>query len=361
MLFLSLFSVSCMENQVHFRGLSDQEIAVASIFEKEPKPHEKKEVFEVGGYQTSKVDILMVVDSSQSMFHHLDQLGQSLSDLLSVIKGYDWQIGFITANHGRGQKGIFQDKWQNYVHSKKPRYGRLMNLELNGQVLPSRILNKKKSNYKKIFYHTLSHALGIDCKKPPYCSGNSEQPLRSLKSAIERYDLDNKDFFRPEADLVTIIVGNEDERSDDQARATRAQEVVDSFNETFKGQNKNFINFNIVITNDNCRRQEQSHSGVATVGSIVMELAQLTKGQNIDICTKDYGLQLRTISQHIKQTLNNSLVLKNKPIPETVEIDFVDKLYREIPWSLVGKRIIFNRKVADPMKVVVYYKTSSKQ
>ncbi len=360
---LLFFFISC-GNGTNFQRLLFEEKGVTSFPSSinVPTDYDRKETFLLNESQKKlPVDILVIVDTSKSMRHHLDKLGKSLSHLLSVIYNYDWQMAFTSTDHGdhnyvvRSTRTV-QQKWQDNLNTQKPKFGRLMRLDNGRRVLKETVLNKQMSDYKNIFYHTLSHASDVNCNRPPYCGGILEQPLRSLKSSIERQQLDNDHFFRPEADLVTLIVTNEDERDEDKKRATKAQEVVDTFNEIFSGLNKQFINFSILVKDQDCQNQEMKKGRVATKGEIIKELAILTGGENINICSEDYGLHLEKISRHIKVNLENSLVLSAVPIPRSVHIDFGH--FKEIPWSLVGKKIVFKGKIDSTIPISVYYQVS---
>lgn len=308
----------------------------------------------------SPVDLLLVVDSSQSMYHHLDKLGRSLSYLLSVLSDYDWQLAFTTVDHGdhENPKDLLQAHWKNNLYSQNFGFGRLMPLDDGVQILQNRILTKNQTQYSNIFYHTLSHASQIDCHRPPYCAHRLEQPLRALKSALERVALDNQDFFRPQADLVTLIITNEDERSEDFERGTQAEDVLQTFYHLF-GNSKKFINYNILVQDEECLAQEKSLGGTqfgrASLGIRVAELAYLTGGINIDICSDDYGRPLESISHHIKKSLETSLILKKEPVKGSVQIDFNG--HPEVSWSLLGRKILFHEPHQIQGEILIFYET----
>lgn len=286
------------------------------------------------------VDILIVADSSQSMYHHLNSLGKSLSSLLSVIKEYNWQIGFISADHGDHDPTVeLQDNWKNHVHAKNGRFGNFMFLDQKNSVL-QKFLTAQTPNYENVFLQTLSHDdKKIDCNKAPHCTFRTEQPLRSLQSAIKRSVLNNKAFFRPEADLITLIITNEEERSEDPTRATSAQDVMDTFYQMF-GNNKRFLAFNFFVTDDICLETESQQGSVASVSKSLFKLAELTGGSNVSICSTNYNKELKTISQYIKNSLESFIVLKNKPIPSSLKIQFDDT---ELEWELQDSQILFQR------------------
>lgn len=302
------------------------------------------------------IDILIVADTSPSMFHHLNDLGRSLSSLLSVISHYDWQIGITSADHGDHHNPLnAQETWKNHVQDSKGRFGCLMNLENNKQILQTKILNSKVPNYDRVFYHSLSHDSQIKCQLPPYCHAQVEQPLRSLKSAIQRVHLDNRSFFRSTADFVSIIITNEEERAEDRERATSAQEVVQTFNNTFSHLDKKFIAFNILVMDKDCYREEKRQGKASHIAYSIAELAELTGGYNISICSPDYGSALAGLSRYIKNSLENSILLKKEPIPGTVQVEFING--QELKWKQYGRNIVFENRNSRTIETVISYKS----
>lgn len=303
-------------------------------------------------------DILIVADTSKSMSHRLSQLGHSLSDLLSVIANYDWQIGITSVDHGDHEDpSSLQQSWRDYILEPHGRYGGLMKLENDSRVLNTKILTSEMVGYEDIFLHSLSHGSNRECHRPPYCHPRLEQPLRSLKSAIQRALLDNASFFRPSADFVSLIITNEEERAEDRKRATTARQVVQTFNETFGHLNKQYIAFNILVTEETCLQSEKAISEQAQIAYSVAELAELTGGYNISLCQQNYGQELRKLSQHIKNSLENSIVLKTEPIAETIQIDFIKGA--QLSWEQFGRNIIFENRDSQATEVSVSYQSQN--
>ncbi len=314
------------------------------------------------------VDILVVADVSGSMHHRLYDLGRSLSDLLSAILDYDAQIAFTTADHGdHGHTAASsQDQWQEQIANPSPAFGRLMFLEDSGRILKRRVLTTDISNYESIFFHTVSHYPVMDCDLPPGCHGSLEQPLRALKSAIERARFDNQDFFRPHADFVSLIITNEGERDEDKERATNPEEVVEAFYRVFgrraRGRQKasgriksgkKFIAFNILVKDEQCRQREAGSGG--SMGEKTARLALLTGSaeNNISICDESYGPGLQRISLYIKNSLENSVIISEDPIPDSVRVEFQNS--KKIPWTLLGRRIVFREKISRQAAIEIYY------
>ena len=358
--------------------VKEKEVKEEEVKEEEEEVKEKELVFTLKPEEKRKLDILFVLDTSESMDHHLQKLGSRLLFLLESISDYDWQIGFITADHGdhaiaEGKNknkisSFLEDKWEDHIASSKFAFGKLMPLELEPvqltdqswefNVLDQKILNSKTPNYKNIFFHTVSHYPNKKCNFPPFCQKPMEQPLRSLKSAIERVNLDNKNLFRPGADFVSLIISNEKERLEDTSRATSAQEVVDVFNFLLKPMEKRFFAFNILVLDKDCQKSEHERGGrKALTASLALnnigKLADLTGGENISICKEDYGPELQKISQVIEIFVEQSLDIPEAFDPSSLQVEFLSG--EPVPWELVGNRLIFKEKVKQTKELKVSY------
>ena len=351
LLFISSILGACGETSVRFYSES-----VSKQVEEPFLDGFREEFFEIENDTKYPLDILIVVDSSSSMNGHLESLGKSLSDILSVISDYDWQIAFTTVDHGDHeqvlQKLSSEEEWQDHASDLFPRFGNLMFLEKNGRISNKKILTQNTDFFEKVFYDTLSHFPERDCTLPPFCHKYLEQPLRSLKSALERSNLDSESFFRSNADFVSIIVTNEDERDEDASRATSAEEVVQAFNQLFNSSKK-FLSFGIIVNDENCLNQELQKSQKAKQATRIAKLAQLTGGENLSICDENYSPNLQRISSVIKSHTERSVFLKELPFVDSVEVEVLQG--SPAPWVLFGKRLVFKGKLEEGTQVHVQY------
>ena len=350
LLFFLTFLLSC-NSETHFQSLSEK----STVFNGSFSGKQEIEDFVLKG-KKSLVDFLIAVDTTPSMYHHLRDFGHSLPDLLHFISNYDWQAGITSVDHGdhENPSGLQQD-WRDYILEPYGRFGGLMNLENGSRILNLKILTPRVPNYEQVFFHSLSHYPDRECHRAPHCHPPLEQPLRSLIAAMERALLDNRDLFRSSADLVTFTIGNEPERAEDRARATQAKQVVQTFNRVFGHLDKKFIAFNILIMHEDCLTAERKKTEVAAMAHSIAELATLTGGENISICHPNYGQALRKLSEKIKNSLENSILLKKEPIPNTVEVKFVKG--SRLKWEQHGRNIIFKNRNTRPVHVSVSYQS----
>lgn len=310
------------------------------------------EVFELKDRHTA-VDVLFVLDVSKSMRGNLNKVGRNLSSLLSHISQMNWQIGFTTADHGDHvflNQSFSSARWDKYF-GVDPYFGRLMNLELKGKPLDFYILNNNTENYEQIFIDTLTTNEGPQmCNLAPYCQGDHEQPLRVLQSSMLRPE--NQFFFREDSDLVSIIITNEDERTEDPDMATTAREVKDTFYQKF--QNKDLYSFNILVKSEDqeCLKK-QSKNTQASYGARIAELAYITGGKNLSICKDDYELALQEISQLIKGRILSNIYLSEYPDPTSITISTMP--FQQTQWELEGRHIKFTPSLSYKTTIEVNY------
>ena len=383
---LTLFLLSC-QGEIQFLSIGSKNEEVITVQKSDKALEEESKITEpveeplkykeylvtLKANQKRQLDILLVLDISGSMDHHLLKLGSRVLSLLDSISDYDWQIGFTTADHGdhiitrTTNKNKAEDLWEDHINDSGASFGKLMPLETlpiqkskdswDFKILDQKILNAGVPNYKDIFFSTVSHFPQKNCDWPPFCQKDLEQPLRALKSAMERSELDNKELFRPKADFVSLIIANEEERQEDPERATTAQEVVSTFNGLLKPLGKRFFAFNILVLDKQCQQSEKLRGGVKTVtanlGLEIGKLADLTGGENISICLEDYGKSLQRMSQIIEVFVEQSVDIEESFIPDSLKVEFLDG--KAIPWELVDSRLIFKEKLHKDRKIKISY------
>ena len=345
-------SPECLEKVINGKTICvQQEVKIFLVEELAKKP----------------IDFLFVVDVSPSMWDDLSRLGQAFSDLMSQISVSDWQMLFTTADHGDYEKDpktgqemmIFssQQDWKNY-NGKAPHFGQFMDLEYQGKRLNQKSLTANTPDYINVFKDTLTKTLSEDCSSAPYCQGSLEQPLRVLKSSLERLKLLQTDSnssgpsLRDSASFVSFIVTDEDERVEDPDKATSAQEVVESFKKWFP--EKSFHSFALLIQDEECLNLQKAHSPNSVYGEKVSKLAELTQGKNVSLCETNYGPPLREIS-HLLRNLIESLNLDYEPVlPEEIRVEFI-KGKSQADWTLNGKKLTFKAGLEPGAEIKVSY------
>ncbi len=333
-----LFSSSC--SKVNFSHLDDSSTHSLSspnsstdpnqpiVIPVEPTYKTIQEVF----YQqdsNSQVDILMVIDNSPSMIEEQQKMGTKISSFLSELGQIDWQIGITTTDISGG---TFSTN------------GNL--LKLNG--INDRILTNKTPNYNQVFLNTITRP---ESNCTDTCPSTNEQPLRAAMMAMEQRDTQNQGFFRPGADLVLVIISDEDEMSNAPPQATTPQMVIDHVKSIW-GNTKNFTTYAIIIRPNDYSCFMQNYGGGGTYGTYAHTLAQLTGGLEGNICDADYGPSLSQIGNRVR-TLLSSFTLSFSPVSGSLHISL--NPFQDISWELSGQNIRFKSAPVSGTQIDVKY------
>ena len=310
----------------------------------------KTERYEVNKNTYIPVDMIFILDVSRSMEDNLEKISSAVSSLISYIEQLDWRITFTTADHGdsqyycaegkiktrvfrNGQTQVFcpkghrifpqpADNWRNYKGAE-PKFGKLMPLQDGENILNQKILSSRLQNYTDIFKDTItrnSYEKTSPCQWPPYCQGNHEQPLRVLKSMIERSSAyPTQSFIRNPAVLMVFIMTDERERDADPKNATTAVDVMNTFNRAFRNypDKKIFVN-GISITNQSCLEEQDTLE--ADYSEQLNQLVDLTHGDPINICQDSYQATFAEISKRVQRYVSkvplefSPVITQNTPI-----------------------------------------------
>ena len=240
------------------------------------------------------LDILFVVDTSESMHKNLINFRKKFSGFLNYLAPLDWRIAITNADHG--ETGFFLFNWGALK-------GKAMKLERDGRVLDLKYLHPLVPDYHRVFLDSLSrHPLGKYkksggengpenvgyCELPPGCQSLQEQPIKSLMSALGK----NRRFFRKSADFIAIVISNSKERGEDQDLATQPLEVIKTF-QTLHGSEKRFKVYGIIITenDEKCLKQNITQQFLFPEGDFsekIHHLSQITGGEVFSICSPNY-------------------------------------------------------------------------
>ena len=247
----------------------------------------------VGSGGPRQVDILFVLDTSASMRKNLINFKRKFAGFLDYFSGWDWRLAITNADHGA----------TGFSLSGKALKGKIMRLERRGRILNKFYLSSSTPNYNEIFLDSISqHVHGeyeaSACSLPPYCQGRKEQPLKSLKSALQK----NEDFFRPSADLIVILASNSEERSDSSNRITQPEEVIAQFQNLY-GTRKNFKVYGVIVPKgDRSCLSKNIYMQEGAFSEKIARLSQITGGEVFSLCDSSYQDMAVTIYQSLKRT-----------------------------------------------------------
>ena len=251
------------------------------------------------GQSKRPVDILFVLDTSQSMYFYLNQGFKSrFKKFISIINNLNWRILFTNAGYSTGFFSFFN-------HAMN---GEAMKLENADGVLKLKYLDRSVAFYEDVFRYTITRDPkrevydredsnnDNECSFPPYCQG-AEQPIRALQASFAA----NKHLTRKEADFVAIIISNTDENPETDSRAIKVEDIMSEFKKVYGSQKRLSVLSLIILPGDvNCKNKNDKHQfwfPESNPASQIALLAQKTGGGNFSICLKDYSIVAETIVQ----------------------------------------------------------------
>ena len=294
-----------------------------------------------------KADILVVLDTTPSMFKSLNNLGARFSQLISAWSRIDWQMG------------ITNSKVQTDTFDRPPLQGRFMALQTNDETNANQHLLKKSNPFASDWFsRTISRDVSDNgCDSQPYCMMNPSEPLRAVTQAIyHKNESTNKGFFRSGAKLVTILISDSDERQGE-VGAVKPGAVVDYFNKTIGPSMDGILGLSLIIkpSDSACLKRFSNIFDLGMggqYGSHLDQYAKLTGGFSASLCDNDYGAALSKLSAQIRQDLE-SITLKDFPYQNSLQITFIPSLL--VHWTLQGKKVIFDRSIPAGTQINLHY------
>ena len=247
--------------------------------------------------RNGKVDIVFIVDASNSMDPFLRKVRDTFRGFIQTLAPLDWKMMFTNADHG--QHGFFLANWG-------ARKGRAMKLERDGELIwEDKYLTKQTEDYGTVFIDTLrlhdmyeymeSHGGDSDqekgsCELAPGCQGWNEQPLKSMKASFVR----NRSFFRPGVDVAVVLFSDSDEgEHTEPEKRVKSQEVLEAFQKEWGEEGKRLMSYGIIMIpgeDEECMKKYNSGfwGGEGVLGVELARMAKLTGGKNISLCSDSY-------------------------------------------------------------------------
>ena len=283
----------------------------------------------------NKVDILMVVDDSNSMAPENTKLAEKLQGFVSELttSGIDWQMcATVTRAQDVGNNGTYywgaSRNWVNYVGS------------------PAWILKAGAADPYAIFTSTIA-AIGAG-----WAGTDDERAIRAAWQHIDYADYNN--CYRADASIAVIAISDEDERSiggnpanefypgemkylefEDQPEA-----LVNKVRQEF-GINKRFT-FNSIIVkpgDSTCLAAQDAGGAKSHYGYKYRDLSQLTAGATTSICGANYSSNLNFFRDRIVNTLA-SIPLECAPVG-VINVSVTPSM-GAFATSIVNNNLVFN-------------------
>ena len=296
----------------------------------------------------NKVDLLMVVDDSNSMAPDNLKLAIKLQTFVADLtaSGIDWQMcTTVTRSQDVFSTGVYywgaSHNWIGYLGS------------------PSWILNAGAINPYAIFTDTIS-TIGAGW------AGTDDE--RGIKAAWWSFNYaEYNHCYRSDASLAVILISDEDERSIGGNQALQfytdeykplefddqPQELINKVKQKFGFAKRFSFNSIIVKPGDTACMAEQDAGGSKShYGYNYNELSQLTGGASTSICEADFATNLNYFKDRLINTLS-SVPLECAPIGN-VAISITPAM-SGITTSIQSNTLIFNPAVPAGRTIKLVY------
>lgn len=273
--------------------------------------------------QNNKLDVLVVIDDSNSMLKDNQRLAARLEGFINDLsaQGFDWQMCATLTNA------------QQISSSDPNSYWGASNYWVGNTNSVPYILNSSVANPYQIFVNTIN-AIGAGW------AGTEDE--RGIKAAYwhlwngEPGVTGTSGCYRSDANLAVVLISNEDERSigNDQTQLyyqSEANKPLESddlpstylaFVQQIFGTQKH-LSFNSIIVrpgDTNCMAQEDAEGYKSHFGTNYAQLAGLTGGYVGSICDTDYSSNLNYFKNSIVRS-QASFALKCAPVGGQVKIN----------------------------------------
>lgn len=300
--------------------------------------------------KSNKVDVLVIIDDSNSMLNDNKKLAARLSGFVSALQSssIDWQMCLTLTRQiaisGNNYWGASVN-WKNYTP---------------GSGVQPWVLKSGTANTADIFNAT------IDWIGAGWAGTDDERGIKSAYWHVANAGYNS--CYRSDAAYSVIMISDEDERSvggnaslqyysgeykvlenDDQPQA-----FVDKVKDTL-GEQKRFT-FNSIIVKDNdsaCMAAQDSQGAKSHYGKKYQELSGLTGGGVGSICDNDYSSNLNYFKDVIQTSLS-SLALECVP-SGNVTVSVTPPM-GNVTTSVQGMNLVFNPEIPAGRTVNVSYK-----
>jgi len=287
------------------------------------------DTFHQSSGHSNKLDLLIVLDNSDSMFmdYTYGDVKNKMSGLLGSLNGVDYRVAFTSTDVDSN-------------HSGKASFSGAI-----GPVMTSNLWNRDA-----LFNAAVSGQDTLDCRlhMGPNCGSNEEQPLKAAVMAVEKRNSVNSGFIRDDADLAVLFVGDEEENvlpGEHKLLAHEAEQMMRSQ----LGSQKNIRFYGAIIQpgDANCynsqKKQEIFGSG-ASYGYNVATAVSNTGGRMVSFCDGNFVASgLSDIARHVSSpgSSQTQFVISADAIEGTVVVSMNPT--SDIPYTVSGRTVTFER------------------
>ena len=292
------------------------------------------------GESDNDIDVLFVVDNSNSMKGEQRHLAERVHHFIDHIVDLDWSVAVTSTD-----PNIY---WDKPIHPVIGGDGKLFPFPNNNFFLDETVETELANDY-----------LGETLVGVGYWGSVYEQGIRAIYRAIERSQTEdesnqpNRDFFRDSSALAVVLISDEDEYTGDEDY--QPNELIQLIQNTW-GTKKDFI-FNAIIVKEGDSDCKESTGG--SPGIRYAQLSQLTNGVVSSICESDYASQLSDIGKIVRDQVTE-IELECQPIDRDkdgqVDINIHLEDGSEAPgFTLNGKTLVFRSNLPIGNHNIQYY------
>lgn len=294
-----------------------------------------------------KVDILFVVDNSASMVQDQAVVGAQFKNFISNIADSDYRVGFINTDvSSRGYE------------NREGFFGNLRRVGNSGK----KYIDAKSTNPEKLFSDAINYQEAAPCPGGGQCH---EEPMRAVMMALSKRETTNSEFFREDANFVSVIITDEDEYSVGENHALQPLQLVKFLMNENNDSLDNLSMFIIAIPPNDLKcyedQKKASYSGSgAYPAKLLWSLTNYIDGFNVSICNPNLGREMARISDYVKsQLLLKQVTLNPPPVDlKSIQVRITDKKGNllDIDWKVTSKNVIvFNPIPPADSKIDITY------
>jgi len=263
----------------------------------------------IGVYEVnSKVDILFVIDNSVSMDRHQSNLSRNIESFVEEFeknKILDYHIAVTTiSDQVSAQKRLEDPKWAGFT---PPLVGELVPLKIKnteGKLEASqgsRYISRNTENKIEVLKNTLIvGTVKLEDGGPQY-----EEVFPPVKAAIgPGAPVNNEGFYRPEANLVVIVITDADDASD-----ITAEGLYNDLLRLKDGERKKIQVYAAVIPSSapaTCKR-DYSNQKPAKIETLTQMFQNQSK-KIVNLCSQNFGQELANIGIDLSQNIQTQTI-----------------------------------------------------
>ncbi|MEN0058083.1 MAG: hypothetical protein AAGB31_04560 [Bdellovibrio sp.] len=305
---------------------------------------------------SDKLDIVLIVDDSNSMLADNQKLAANLSGFITKLQNsnIDWQMCAtvtralpVSSTQTAWGASIY---WQN---SATASYDLGM------------VLKKGTSNLSTIFTHTVNY-IGAG-----WVGSDDERGIKAAYNHVYNGDYrytPNNGCYRTNSAISYIIISDEDERSiagdsSQQYYSNELKEMEDEdkpsvfisyVRDTFGSDRRFTVNSIIVKPGDStCKASQDAGGAQSHYGFTYAELSNLTGGGIGSICASDYSTNMNLFFDKIQDSLS-SIPLECSPYQGNITVTITPST--SITSRIEGMNLVFSSPVAAGSTVDLVYK-----